>query len=160
MKSEDQQGEDVRPYLKFRIGTTGLAVPLPGVWMILHGESIDQINDAPDSVMGKVIFYKGAVPVLDPEKSLPVEAGKIDRDDVSLLLMAIQGYYFGLPVDTIEGIDEISSRHIKYTKTSKDQGFSDDPTGTTEINRETIHIVDPEKLLSSKDMQAFLRIHA
>ena len=146
MKSEDQQKEGIQPYLKFRIGNTGLAVPLPKVWMILHGESIDQVPDAPESVLGKVYFSNGPVPVLDPEKSLPVKAGKIDRQDSSLLLMALQQHYFGLPVDTIEGIDKISSRHIHF--------------GTAEINCETIHIVDPEKLLTSKDMQSFLEINA
>ena len=163
MDSRDHNDQESRRYLRFRIGKTPLAIPLKKVWMILHGERIEGVSGAPRSMKGKIPFYAGATPVLDPEQKLPVDASDSDTLGNCVLMMEYKqegsknkDHFFGLPVDQVIGIDEICIKDISPNLPSLSGQDWGNPVGTAEVNRETIHIVDPEKLITSKDMKLFL----
>lgn len=162
MDSKDQSRQESHSYLKFRIGNTQLAIPLKKVWMILHGETIQGVTGAPHSMKGTIPFYTGATPILDPQQKLPVDSSHYDNSEGCVLMMEFRkgssekrDHFFGLPVDQVIGIDEISAKDISPAKQSLSGPERDNPVGTAEVNQETIHIVDPEKLMTLKDMKLF-----
>ena len=163
MDSKDQSRQESHSYLKFRIGDTHLAIPLKKVWMILHGEPIQGVTGVPRSMKGKIPFYTGATPILDPQQKLPVDCSHCDDSEGCVLMMEFKkgsserrDHFFGLPVDQVIGIDEISAKDISPANQFLPGPDRDNPVGTAEVNHQTIHIVDPEKLMTSRDMMLFL----
>ena len=131
--------------------------------MILHGEAIQGVKGAPGNMKGKISFYTGATPIVNPEKKLPVDCSSMDSSESCVLMMEFKkgtwekkDHFFGLPVDQVIGIDEIPVQDIAPAQPNFSVHESGNPVGMAEVNQETVHIVDPEKLVTPQDMKLFL----
>ncbi|GEM_PF-5094960 len=143
------------PHLRFRIGDIQFAIPLRQVWMILEGQKVEEMEEQPGFLAGVVPFYSGYAPVLDPISTLPVPPVSINPHNTCVLILQQQKnaspkpgqkQFIGLPVEQILGFHQISAEQISHAPQSRFSHQKEAPITITQMQHQTVHIVDSEKL--------------
>ena len=120
----------------------------------MQGTPIEWTMAGPSCMAGKMPFYKGDIPVINPLQVLPFPDKKILPEDSNILMIQHdEADFYGLAIDHILGVRQIEKDQFlpedQHTKLSSFSGIR----GQVWLEERTIHIIDTRKLLSRETMR-------
>ncbi|HKL37432.1 MAG TPA: chemotaxis protein CheW [Bacteroidales bacterium] len=154
MAQSDLSQQHPQPYLCFSIGQTELGIPVSQIWMIVQGTTIEEMAAGPGCLIGKMPFYKGDIPVVDPLALLPFLAATTLHEGSNILMMHQEKTdFFGFPVNRILDIRSIGSDQFLAEDQASGLHLPLGVIGRVWLNKRTIHIIDARQLLSRETMR-------
>jgi chemotaxis signal transduction protein len=122
--------------------------------MIVQGTSIERMMAGPRCMAGKMPFYKGDIPVINPLQVLPFPDKETVAEDSNILMIRHnEADYYGFAVDHILGVRPI--KKDQFLTEDPPKAFSNYPAmrGQVWLEDRTIHIIDPRQLLSHETIR-------
>ena len=144
-------GDDVQ-LVAFRVAGHEFAFNIFQVERILRYESPAPLPKAPDFLEG-VLQYQGApVPVIDLRKRLSVDAPL--KDDTRIIVLDWDGGKIGFVVDTVTEVMQVGAGDVSAPPAIVRGLAAEYITGLVGRDARTIIVLNPAKLLASKEKLA------
>jgi purine-binding chemotaxis protein CheW len=144
-------GDDVQ-LVTFRVAGQEFAFNIFQVERILRYEAPARLPKAPEFLEGVLQYQGGAVPVVDLRKRLSVEAPL--KDETRIVVLDMDGGRIGMVVDAVTEVMQIAASEVT-TPPPIVQGLAADYiTGLVGRDTRTIIVLNPGKLLASKEKLA------
>jgi chemotaxis signal transduction protein len=122
--------------------------------MIMQGTTIEGVMTGPSCMAGKMPFYKGDIPIINPLHLLPFPCQKSMPDDSNILMIQHdKADFYGFAVDRILGVRQIEKGQFLPDDPPPGQSSFSAITGRVWLEERTIHIIDPRQLLSPETME-------
>ncbi len=134
-------------YCAFRLGDACFAVPADGVVEVLRGGRLTTVPLAPEGVLGLLHLRGRIVPVIDPGVRLGLASGA--RDRATHLVIALQDDWYGLLIDEMLDVVEISEDHIDPSTSSLSEGSGEALAGVFAAPDRLVHLLDPQRMIHS-----------
>lgn len=164
--SQADSGQDIQELVVFRVTTQEYAVPIRAVQEIILCLEPTTIPNSPPSVEGIINLRGKIIPVvnshirlgIDMEKSNYGKSGSqsASMTDERIIILQVGEETVGLVVDAVSEVINLAESQISPTpaQLSVNAQFV---TGVGKYNGRLLTLLDPEKIISAKDVEATLQ---
>jgi purine-binding chemotaxis protein CheW len=101
---EDEEEEDGRPFVTFRLGAESFGIALHEVEEIVELPPVTKVPDAPDYVLGVICLRDQVMPLVDLAEILSIQQGNAERKRDMVVLLSFGSAKIGVVVDEIQEI--------------------------------------------------------
>ena len=151
-------GDDVQ-LVAFKVAGQDFAFNVFQVERILRYEPPAPLPKAPDFLEGVLRYQGGAVPLIDLRKRLGVAAPL--RDDTRTIVLEYDGGRIGVVVDAVSEVMRVPAAQVSLPPPIVKGLAADYLHGLVVQDRRTIIVLNPAKLLASKEriqLEAAMRV--
>lgn len=151
--ADHEKAYDADEYVAFRIGEQEYCVDIKSVREIRGWTSETMLPQSPDYVRGVINLRGTVLPIVDLAHRLGL--GKAQPSERHVIIIAhVDGQVFGLLVDAVSDIISVTSDTIQPTPDVANETAKKFVAGVIADDSRMISLVEPERVLPSKEAVA------
>lgn len=152
---EDMDDEDSQEgkFLTFKLGDEEFGIEIRNVTEIIGLQKISKVPDMPGFIKGVINLRGNVIPVMDVRSRFTMDERNYD-DRTCVIVVSISGISVGLVVDTVREVADIDEKNISPAPKVRDDGSSRYIKGMGKVGEDVKILLDVDKLLFEKELEA------